>query len=352
MRSPPRVVDGASRLTFLGDVFPKDVFAFEVALPGAIVLNLEAPLTDHTVGYPGKINLRGRAEHLAAAFAPLPVAVGLANNHIMDFYEPGLTDTVRELERLGIASFGAGSPGDAFRNPAMLTVGDLTVALLGYADESSTPVYHTDEHPGAARLDLAAVVHDISAARDRGADRVVVMAHWGQEQVTLPSLRCVELGRAMIDAGADLIIGHHAHCIQSFEVFRGKHIFYGLGNCVFPAHQSPSYFGPDGVSTRNADSRPSAHNRKSLAVTWDPGTGAVATTPLFFDDRTVHRGRFSADRYRLELASLDGYEERYQRAFNRGTLHHTIMRFLSKPKLPRLSHYKALRRLFRSAPPR
>ena len=352
MRFPLRAVDDPHLLTFLGDVFPKDAFAFEAALAGSIVLNLEAPLTDRTVGYPGKINLRGEAEHLATGLDPLPVAVSLANNHIMDFHAPGLTDTVQALEQLGIASFGAGSPHDSFRNPALITVGRVTVALLGYADERSTPVYHSDQHPGAARLDLDAVVTDIGAARARGADRVVIMAHWGQEQVTLPSLRCVELGRALIDAGADLVIGHHAHCIQSFEEYRGKHIFYGLGNCVFPAHQSPSYFGADGVSTRNADSRPSALNRRSLAVTWDAGSGAVTTTPLYFDDRTVRRARFDPERYRLSLPSLEGYEARYQRAYNRGKVRHTIMRFLSRPKLPTLAHYRALRRLLRSAPPR
>ena len=338
-------------LTFVGDVFPKDRFVFDIDLPGAIVLNLEAPLTDHQVGYPAKINLRGKVEHLETAFEPPPVAVNLANNHILDFYEPGLDDTLAELDRLGIAYCGAGSPEDSFRNPAEIVVAGVRVALLGYADESSTPVFHTADHPGAARLDLDRVRRDIQDCRRAGADRVVVMAHWGQEQVTLPSARCIELGRAMVDAGADLIIGHHAHCIQSFEEYRGTYIFYGLGNCVFPAHQSPSYFGADGKPTRSVDSRPALRNRQSLAVTWDPATGSVHAEPLHFDGSVVRRGRFSVNRYRLNLASLTGYEQRYQRAYNRGKLRHTFMRFVTKPKLPRLHHLKALRNLLRSTPP-
>jgi len=339
-------------LTFLGDVFPKDAFTVEAELPGSVVINLEAPLTDQIVGYPGKINLRGRTEHLVAAFDRLPVAVSLANNHIMDFYGPGLADTIRQLDAVGIAYCGAGRPEDSFRNPAMLDAGGVKVALLGYADDSSTPVYHSAEHPGAARLELGTVAKDVASARQRGAERIVVMAHWGQEQVTLPSLRCVEIGRAMVDAGVDLVIGHHAHCIQSFEEYRGKHIFYGLGNCVFPRHQSPSYFGADGISTRNADSRPSPANRMSLAVSWNPATGRVRVDPLYFDGHKVRRGRFAVGRFRLSLTSLEGYEKRYQRAYTRGKLRHTLMRFLSRPKLPTLSHYKALRDQFRSTPPR
>lgn len=351
MRSQPPAANEAVLLTFLGDVFPQDAVSVDVVLAGSTVLNLEAPLTDASVGYPGKINLRGRAEHLRAAFDPLPVAVSLANNHILDFYGPGLADTIRELEALGIAYCGAGTPEDSFKNPAWLRVNGVDVALLGYADESSTPVYHSDDHPGAAPLVLEEVVRDIAVARREGAGRVVAMVHWGQEQVTLPSLRCIELGRAMIDAGADLVIGHHAHCIQSFEEYRGKYIFYGLGNCVFPAHRSPSYF-VDGVSTRNADSRPSALNRMSLAVTWDPVTGETAVSPLYFGDGRLRRGRFDVGRYRLALSSLEGYEQRYRRAYQRGKLRHTIARFLSRPKLPTPHHLEAVLKQLRSGPPR
>lgn len=352
MRSQPPVAKTAASLTFLGDVFPQNAFSVDAALEGPFVINLEAPLTSRTVGYPRKINLRGKAEHLKAGFDPLPVAASLANNHIMDFYGPGLNDTIATLTELAVAHCGAGSPADSFRNPAMVSAGGLKVGLLGYADESSTPVFHSDEHPGAARLTLEAVTNDIARTRGLGADRVVVMAHWGEEQVLLPTRRCIELGRAIIDAGADLVIGHHAHCIQSYEEYNGKHIFYGLGNCVFPAHQSPSYFTAEGVPTRNADSRPALHNRRSLAVTWDAASGAVDIAPLYFDDHTVRRGRFSVERYRLRLTSLAGYDERYQRSYNRGKLRHTLMRFLSRPKLPTLKHFRALRAMVRSTPPR
>src|SRR5690606_1481583 len=163
MRSQPRAADDASALTFLGDVFPKDPFIIEAELPGSVVLNLAAPLTHRTRGYPGKINLRGSIDCLRAAVDPLPIAVSLDNTHILDFYGPGLADTVAELKALGIAYCGAGTPEDSFKNPAWVSLPGTKVALLGYADESSTPVYHTDEHPGAARLLVDDVIRDISA---------------------------------------------------------------------------------------------------------------------------------------------------------------------------------------------
>jgi len=335
-------------LTFVGDVFPKDPVDVRVAFGGRVVANLEAPLTERTEGYPGKINLRADAKNLVATFEPPPVAVSLANNHVMDFKEGGYLDTTEALDALGIMHFGAGDPGNSFHNPAMVEVGGMRVALLGYAHISSTPVFHTDEHSGAARLELAEVTREIEACRSRGAHRVVVMAHWGHEQVALPPPECVVLGRAIIDAGADLVIGHHAHCIQSFERYAGKHVFYGLGNCIFPAHQLPSYFDASGTSTMRADSRPAKRNRRSLAVTWDPRTEDVVITPLLFQDGALVKGSFGVQRHRLTLDTMERYEARYARAYGWGKLQQTIHRFIARPKLPRLHHVKTISKMLRS----
>lgn len=335
-------------ITFLGDVFLKDPVDVRVDLPGALLPNLESPLTDHEVGYPGKINLRSSPTNLVATFSPLPVAVGLANNHIMDFGERGYVDTITALDLLGVKYFGAGSPSNSFYNPLLLEVAGMSVAVLGYAHESSTPVFHTDDHSGAGRLELNTVVHEISASRASGAQRVVVVVHWGHEQVGLPSPECVLLARAIVDAGADLIIGHHAHCIQSYEVYAGKYVFYGLGNCIFPAHQSPSHFDASGRSTKRADSRPSLRNRRSLAVIWNPASEAVKIMPLVFERGALARARFGLARHRLQLDTLDGYEARYARAYKWGKVQHSIARFISQPKLPRLHHVKTITKQMRS----
>jgi len=335
-------------LTFLGDVFPKDPVDVRVAITGRIVANLESPLTARTVGHPGKINLRSDPANLAATFDPPPVAVSLANNHIMDFKEGGYLDTIAALDELGVKYCGAGGPDNGFNNPVLLDVSGVLVALLGYAHVSSSPVFHTEDHSGAARLELTEVTREISACRERGAQRVVVMAHWGHEHVSLPPPECVLLARAMVDAGADLVIGHHAHCIQSFEEYEGKHVFYGLGNCIFPPHQLPSYFDASGTSTVRADSRPAKRNRRSLAVTWSPVTEVVTITPLYFNDDALVRGRFGVERHRLVFETPERYEARYARAYGWGKMRQAVNRFLARPKLPRLHHVKTIAKQWRS----
>lgn len=338
-------------LTFLGDVFPREPVAVDLEFEGTVVFNLEAPLTLHAVGYPGKINLRGNKAILAAMFPRRPLAVSLANNHIMDFYDAGLDDTFAALDELGIMHFGAGDASNGWRNPLMIESGGMRVAMLGYAHPSCTPVFASETHAGAAELTLERVREDVAAARQGGAQRVVVQAHWGEEHVSLPTRSCIELGRAMVDAGVDLVIGHHAHCIQAYETYAGKPIFYGLGNCIFPAHRSPSYYDTSGRPTKTATTEPALRNRRSLAVSWDPATQDARITPLVFQAGRLRQASFSHRRYRLKVGAWEEYEVRYARAFNYGKLLHTLERFVGAPKLPRLHHVKSIVRLLRSSPP-
>src|SRR5690606_30196007 len=92
-------------LTFLGDVFLKNPVSIEVDLPGGVVFNLEAPLTDAEHGYPRKINLKADPDNLDATFTTTPLAVNLANNHILDFFENGLESTLAALDARGVQHF-------------------------------------------------------------------------------------------------------------------------------------------------------------------------------------------------------------------------------------------------------
>lgn len=337
-------------ITFLGDVFPKAPVELQVELPGTLVLNLEAPLTDQRVGYPAKINLRGDKKALSTTFAGRDVVATLANNHVMDFRAEGVKDTLAALHELGIPHCGVGDEADSWLNPAWLEDDGLRVAVLAYADASCTPVFAADGHPGAAPLGHDRVTSDIATARSAGADRVVVTAHWGDEQVHLPAYRCVELARSFVDAGADAVVGHHSHCIQSYETYQGKPIMYGLGNCIFPAHKSPSYFDAEGNPTKVKDTRPSQRNRRSLALKWEPRTGAFEVLALYFDGSRLRRGLRGHRRHELVIGDAARYESRYSRAYVWGKLLHTIERFMASPKLPRSTHLSSVGRLIRTAP--
>jgi hypothetical protein len=158
--------------------------------------------------------------------------VGLANNHIGDAGGAGLLQTIKNLRRYGIASSGAGKNIAAARKPAILKAGGVKVALLAY-DTIAAYYAAGATRPGSARLTAKVVKTDVKAARAAGANVVIVFPHWGTEYDATPFPGQQALARAAVDAGADLVIGNHAHWAGAMEVYRGKPIWYALGNFVF-----------------------------------------------------------------------------------------------------------------------
>ena len=158
--------------------------------------------------------------------------VSLANNHIGDAGNRGVVQTTAALRKAGIRFGGAGADEAAARKPSLLNVGGIKVAVLG-RDAIARVYWAHPGDPGSAGLDRAKVVADIKAAKKAGADLVIVYPHWGIEYHAGPTAGQVALGHAMIDAGADLIIGNHVHWAAAMEVYKGKPIWYGLGNFVF-----------------------------------------------------------------------------------------------------------------------
>jgi poly-gamma-glutamate synthesis protein (capsule biosynthesis protein) len=158
--------------------------------------------------------------------------VSLANNHIRDAGAQGILDTIRNLDDRGIAHSGAGKNLAAARRPAMMKIGKVKVAILGY-DTIARNYAATATRPGSAQLTAAGVKKDVKAARRAGADVVIVFPHWGTEYDPSPFAGQERLARACIDAGADMVIGNHAHWAGAMEVYKGKPIWYALGNFVF-----------------------------------------------------------------------------------------------------------------------
>jgi hypothetical protein len=158
--------------------------------------------------------------------------VSLANNHIGDAGNAGVLQTIDNLDERGLAHSGAGKDLDAARKPAMLEANGVTVAVLGY-DAIARAYFAADGEPGSAQLSKGISRNDIKWAREAGADIVVVFPHWGVEYQAEPFAAQQQLAHDIIDAGADMIIGNHAHWAAAMEVYEGKPIWYGLGNFVF-----------------------------------------------------------------------------------------------------------------------
>jgi poly-gamma-glutamate capsule biosynthesis protein CapA/YwtB (metallophosphatase superfamily) len=158
--------------------------------------------------------------------------VSLANNHIRDAGASGLLQTIANVKKRGIAYSGAGKDLAAARTPAVLVAAGTKVAILGY-DAIAGSYHATASRVGSAPLSARYVKADVAAARAAGAEVVIVYPHWGTEYDPTPFANQKKLAEMIIDNGADMVIGNHAHWAAAMEVYKGKPIWYALGNFVF-----------------------------------------------------------------------------------------------------------------------
>ena len=158
--------------------------------------------------------------------------MSLANNHIGDAGRAGILQTITNLDRFGLRHSGAGATSAAAHKPAWFTVDGVRVAILAY-DTIAKYYAAGPSTPGSAQLTAAGVRADVAAARRAGANLVLVYPHWGTEYDPTPFAGQQALAHAVIDAGADMVIGNHAHRVGAMELYKGKPIWYALGNFVF-----------------------------------------------------------------------------------------------------------------------
>jgi len=163
-------------------------------------------------------------------------AVSLANNHMGNAGAGGVTDTIRNLDSLGIAHAGAGSNSTTARQPAWLAAGGLRIALLAY-DAIQPGYWAVAGRPGTAGLRLSDVTADVKAAKAAGADLVIVMPHWGTEYTDGTSAVQRSEAAAIVASGADLILGSHSHWVGPVQAISRSgepaFVMYSLGDLIF-----------------------------------------------------------------------------------------------------------------------
>jgi poly-gamma-glutamate capsule biosynthesis protein CapA/YwtB (metallophosphatase superfamily) len=167
----------------------------------------------------------------------------LANNHTLDFDKAGLVETIEHLDRASVAAPGGGRTLAEAHRLRVVTVRGLRVGFLAYLGMFPSVVPLREREPGVAMAYLPRMQADIRDAR-RQVDVLIVCVHAGRERVRTPTPRQREIAHAAVDAGADMVIGHHPHVVQPLEVYRGKPIFYSLGNFVF--QPSPEFLRDGG----------------------------------------------------------------------------------------------------------
>ena len=158
--------------------------------------------------------------------------VSNANNHALDCGRRGLVETLRVLDDAGIAHSGAGTNLEVAESATILEVKGLRIAFLARNMLFPEAIWYREDSPTIAGLDESRIEDQIREAKS-SADVVIVSVHWGIEYRKTPEDSQIALGRKMIDAGADLVIGHHPHCTQPVERYHGGVIAYSLGNFLF-----------------------------------------------------------------------------------------------------------------------
>jgi hypothetical protein len=335
-------------LNFFGDVHLDKPRRANVPLEGEYVFNLESPLTHSSKPVWGKINLKSEGVYFKETFGKNPLAVCLANNHIMDYGSEGFLETIENLQRHGIQYFGAGSSADHCHNPFILHVGGQRIALLGYVCPTTHPVFAAGENFGVAPINLDEMARDILLAKENRAERIIVQLHWGEEDVGLPKPADVVLAHHLIELGADLIVGHHAHCIQPFEIFKGKYIFYGLGNALFPNTEMVAY-SKEGLREDNRQIKWKKWNKKSLTVQYDTISGLVKIRLLFFGGSLAVVPNDRLDRDFAFKGKADArYEKKYAWTLRLSMLRRLAASFLSRPRIPKKKNFQWLLNLFKA----
>lgn len=150
-------------------------------------------------------------------------AVTMENNHVGDFGDDGIASTIAAMENAGVVWSNADHMG-------VYEAQGLKIAMLAY---------QTLNQPISSEELKDVVAADIASAKET-CDLVIVSFHWGDELDYAPKSNQVMLGRAAVDAGADLVLGHHSHRINPIECYNGKYIVYSLANCSFAGNNKPS----------------------------------------------------------------------------------------------------------------
>ena len=201
------------------------------------VVNLETAVTDRGTAADKQFAFRAPASTLPALKDAGVDLVSLANNHGLDFGREGLTDTLAAAEAAGLPLVGLGQDEDAAYAPHVFEVKGQRIAVLGATqvlDGQFVDAWTAQgDQPGMAsakRVDR--LVEEVRRAR-ADADTVVVHLHWGEERNPCPLPRQEELAQQLVDAGADVVVGGHAHVLLGGGMLGEAYVDYGLGNFVF-----------------------------------------------------------------------------------------------------------------------
>ncbi len=198
-------------------------------------VNLEGPISDKGTRASWKeYTFRARPALLDGLVSGGVDIVSLANNHSMDYGASALVDTLARLDEAGIYHAGAGADAAAASAPTLITTAAGTVAVIAITDIIPGGFAAGSDSPGVnvTTPDRKKLLAAVEAANEK-ADFVIVSLHWGIEYKPNAGQDQRKLAHQLVDAGADLVLGHHPHVIQGLELYRNRLIAYSFGDFVW-----------------------------------------------------------------------------------------------------------------------
>lgn len=196
------------------------------------VVNLECPVVaegDKPIPKQGP-NLSASIDTIVALkFAGFKL-ITLANNHFYDYGENGVRHTISCCNTFGLDTIGGGDSLNTAKKLKVKKILEKRIAFINICEHEFSIATQTTG--GSNPLNPISNYYDIQEAKAK-ADYVIVIVHGGHEHYQLPSPRMQETYRFFVDIGADVVVNHHQHCFSGYETYKGKPIFYGLGNFCF-----------------------------------------------------------------------------------------------------------------------
>ncbi|MDP4284298.1 MAG: CapA family protein [Bacteroidota bacterium] len=200
------------------------------------IVNLETTLTNSNKMVTKTFNFKASPDKIKCLKDAHVTVANLANNHILDYSQEGLIETLQTLKKAGIAHVGAGMNDKEASQPVILTRKNIRIGILGFTDNEPT------WKAGASKSGINYINVSSEDDRERAllsieqlkkeADIVIISIHWGPNMKAFPEKNFIDFAHQMIDNGAGIIHGHSAHNFQGIEVYHHKLILYDTGDFV------------------------------------------------------------------------------------------------------------------------
>lgn len=240
-----------------------------------LLINFENAATTSTSALKGDVPLKCSPSYVPLARANNNTVASIANNHALDYGIVGMNDTISYLKEAGITPIGAGNSEDEAHQAVVQEINGRKITILNYMDSEnfaeysySVMPYANGSSPGYSAYDSEDAQKQIAENND--SDLIIAYMHFGNEYHTSPNANQVNISHELIDYGADVVIGSHPHVTEGIEMYKGKPIFYSLGNFIFD------------------QSNPATHSAYFVQIDLIGGTGECTVYPIYISNYLPH----------------------------------------------------------------